>query len=130
MYAFNLASMGGIRVPNLCHEHSPGRNLHVMPKLEILQKDDPLFHAYISINFEAYIGNRKSWVYIANNILCDHIQGWCLFAKEIIEYVSILIISFTDTNGTKTPSTVMKLYFWTMINDLLNYFQSKTKESI
>lgn len=56
-----------------------------MPKLEIFQKDDPLFHAYMSIYFEAYTGNRISWVYIAYNILCDHIQGWCLFVQEIIE---------------------------------------------
>ena len=67
---------------NLCHEHCSGRNLHVMTKLEVLQKGDPLFHAYVAIHFKAYVGNRISWIQIPNNILCDYIQGWRLLTNE------------------------------------------------
>ena len=49
-----------------------------MAKLEVLQKRDPLFHTYVAINLKAHICNGVSWVYIADDILCDYIQGYRL----------------------------------------------------
>jgi len=69
---------------NLCHEHGSRRNLHVMTKLEIFQEGDTLFHANVSVHFKAYVSNRKSWVQVANDIFCYHIEAWCLLAKENI----------------------------------------------
>ena len=62
-----------------------------MTKLEVLQKGDPLFHAYVAIHFKAYVGNRISWIQIPNNILCDYIQGWCLLTSERFTHVRKLI---------------------------------------
>ena len=63
----------GTKKTNLCHEHCSRRNLHVMSKLEILQEGDPLFHAYVPINFKTYVGDRISWINVPDDILCDHI---------------------------------------------------------
>lgn len=72
------------KLANLCHEHCSWRNLHVVPKLEVFQKSDPLLHAYVSINFKAYVSNWISWIQIPDNVLCDHIQRWFLFTNEKI----------------------------------------------
>lgn len=67
---------------NLCHEHCSGRNFHVVPKLEVFQECNGLLHAYVSINFEQYVGNWISWIQIPDDVLCDHIQRWRLFRNE------------------------------------------------
>lgn len=49
-----------------------------MAKLEVLQKCYSLLHTYVAIDFKAHICNRVSRVYIANDVLCDYIQAYCL----------------------------------------------------
>lgn len=67
-----------------------------MSELEILQKCDPLFHAYVSIYFKAYISSGKSWIYVPNDILCNHIQGWCLLKRESSKVMNLC----KEANGT------------------------------
>lgn len=67
-----------------------------MSELEILQKCDPLFHAYVSIYFKAYISSGKSWIYVPNDVLCNHIQGWCLLKRESSKVMKLC----KEANGT------------------------------
>ena len=66
---------------NLSYEHGSRRNLHVVAKFEVLQKGDPLFHTYVSIHFKAHISNWVPWVYVPNDIFCNHIESWRLQKK-------------------------------------------------
>lgn len=55
-----------------------------MAKLEVFQKSDSLFHAYISINFKAYVSDWIARVEIPNDILGHHIQSRGLLTNEWI----------------------------------------------
>lgn len=69
-----------------------------MAKLEVLQKGNPLLHAYISIHFKAHVSDRVSWIHIANDILCDHIQGWSLLTYDGLSMLECLMLKDNLSN--------------------------------
>lgn len=52
-----------------------------MPKFEILQKKQSLFHADKAIDLEAHVRHRTARVYVTDDVFSDDIQSWCLSIK-------------------------------------------------
>lgn len=53
-----------------------------MAKLKVLQKENRLFHAHVSIHFKQHGCNRISRVDVSNYVLGYHIQSRCLLSKK------------------------------------------------
>lgn len=70
-----------------------------MTKLEVLQKQNPLFHTSVPIHFKQGASKRISRVDVSNNVLRDHIQSWCLLGNKIKEKISathMIIVNARD----------------------------------
>lgn len=63
---------------DLSHEHCPGGNLHVVPKLEILEKCQCLSHTDVPINLKAHICNWPPRIQVSHDVLSDYVQSRCL----------------------------------------------------
>lgn len=97
-----------------------------MAKLEILQKGNRLFHAYVAVHFEAHISDRISWIYIPDDIFCNHIQCRHLFAREMIVEIRMLEIILCNVhNDVRTCLKTVKIHLICCSSDDSNWKSEK-----
>lgn len=58
-----------------------------MAKLEVLEESYSLSHTNVTIDLEAHVSDRISWIKVSYDIFRDDIQPWCLQCSKII-YIS------------------------------------------
>lgn len=58
---------------NLCHEHSSGWYLHVVPQFEVLQEQQGLFHADESVYLKAHVCDWASGIQVSDDVLCNDV---------------------------------------------------------
>lgn len=64
-----------LTITYLRHEHCSWRDLHVMSELKVLEERNGLRHAYVSVDLEAHVRHRISWINVSNYILRDDVQA-------------------------------------------------------
>lgn len=54
-----------------------------MSELEVLEESYSLCHTNVTINLEAHVSYRISWINVSYDIFRDDIQPWCLQCLKI-----------------------------------------------